>query len=84
MSFSDVKHIAFYGRIKNACKAFYAIIANQPIICIFNDNSIFARSSPAYMKAAACALDDAADTVVAEEILDGFRELIESSEHRNN
>lgn len=84
MSLSDVKHIAFVGRIKHAFKAFYDIITNRPIICVFSDSSIFARSTPAYMKVAACALDEAADTVVAEEILDGFRELIEIPEHRNN
>ena len=84
MELDEITQIKVWGRIRHALKAAWHILANRPIICVFDDASIFARSNPAYMHVAAQALAEAAEQVTAEQILDGFRELVEIPDHRKN
>lgn len=84
MSLAEVQHIKAFGRIQNAIKAAWYILTNKAIICIYQDSSIFARSNPMFMHLASKALETAANTVIAEETLDAYKELMDIPEHRNN
>lgn len=80
----DIEQIGFYSRASYAIRAFMHIIMNRPIICYFDDSTIYARTNPFYMKAASEALSEVADAQIAEELTQSIKNLMDIPDYRQN
>lgn len=80
----DIEEITFRERMGYAVRAFMHIVFNRPLICYFDDSTIYARTNVFYMKAAAEALSEAADAQMAQEIMQDINNLIGIPIHRQN
>lgn len=81
---TDIESVSFSERMRYAIRAFMHIVLNRPLICYFDDSTIYARTNVFYMKAAAEALADAADAQIAQEIMQDVNELIGIPKYRRN
>lgn len=80
----EIAEVSFAERLRFGLRAFWHMVINRPIICHFDDNVIYAKSNPFYLKAVAERLDAIADEQIAEEAVASFRNLLEVSKHRQN
>lgn len=80
----EIEAVSFKDRIRYGLKALMHILLNRPIICYFDDSTIYARANPFYLQAAAEVLSDVAEQQIAEEIVENFNNLINIPAHRQN
>lgn len=79
-----IEEITFKERLQFGLRALWHMVTNRPIVCYFDDNVIYAKSNPFYLKAVSEQLSQVADEQLAEDAIANFRNLLEVPQHRQN
>jgi hypothetical protein len=80
----EILEVSFLERLRFGVRAAWHMVTNRPIVCYFDDNVIYAKTNPFYLKAVASRLDELANDQIAEDAIASFRNLLEVPQHRNN
>lgn len=80
----EIEKVSFKDRLMYGLRALFHMVMNRPIICYFDDSTIYARTNPFYLQAASQALAEVAEAQIAEEIMLNMKNLIDIPTHRQN
>lgn len=82
---SAIYLVGFFGRLRFALKAFFAIIMLRPILISFDDEEIYARTNTILLARMAGILMNMVDTLSNEQDAEDFvDDLLKYSENRKN
>jgi hypothetical protein len=80
----EILEVGFLERLRFGLRAAWHMVTNRPIVCYFDDNVVYAKSNPFYLKAVANRLDEIANEQLAEDAVANFRNLLDLPQHRQN
>jgi hypothetical protein len=73
-----------WDKFKYAIKAAWSVMINRPIIVYFDDGTMYCRSNPFYLQAAAKNLNEIAEEQINRQITDQINNLLEIPKVRRN